>query len=570
MNAEFSLLRVRPGSATAEGLSHEQLASLVRHLASDGSPPTWSENFTVPLNASPLDDQIVSRLADKICRHLEVSPRLLIDICYDRGIECYAMLEWIVYRAIETTHRVLGSRLSVVVLCSSLPKPPAKLSLVETDEELAERVTFIDQFGLSGSQPSRDSQLATLVSSSGSDLRRIFQRRVLRRRGVFASTRSSESHSYRYYYDLPNRHALSELTELLTMYLEERSANVVLFSDAAVEDWLEECIAAASTRVGALWAASNSFRVPPTELDPSVRLTMEAIDEAATAGDAQVVLILPAYRHGRSLGGLVEQCQSLGVNEFYCLSIFLDDSHPNVVVDQNGHDDDFAAASVPLGADVRQRIDFLVSTPIAAVQADSWEVRAARAVGELSLGSQAPRISKVGLWSLLNDYPVGLESLLPSSRAAVRWFPQFADLDSWDSYWIADALVGLVLEAIPCVREQLLLIMPDEPNGSRPIGRAIEDRLGVRVAMVPRDVLKGEGIVKPETASLISDFRSLKIVALDESSVTGTTFMQIDALVSEITGRPCDLRACVLEARAPDAQMRADVTLMSWEPLTWG
>ena len=576
MNAgqRFSILRIRPASAEPEGPRHERLEQLIRILDANEPGEHKSETIPVALDASPFDEVLVARIARAIESHFEFYTCLLIDFCYDRTIECYGFLEWLLYRAIAEAEKTLPANRQLYIFLDVLPTEGERLFLLGPSVNDGDgRVTFIDREGefllASEDIDVNTADLGHLVDSISRDLPSLFDRRMLRRRGAFRSSRSSTPETlYRYQYHVRGSAGSRELAELLITYFEQHSISSVLFTESLAEAWMEPAISFASDEVGASWASVASLESEDEAIEEPIRPIVREVRASLASPDDEICLVLPAFRDGDGYLRLAEICAQYNRTNFHVLAVIMDsDAITNYVLDTP---DWFGTVELPLGA-TRARINYLVKAPIVALEPGTWEYEAA-IVGEFAedghdtVVDPSPDVHNLAVWSLLSDYPVAAESPLPGARPAVAWFPLLGSLDRWDATWLAWVLLTKIVHSLKCHPSQLLIVMPSEPNASAPLSVALEQRLGVAVVSLARDVINGDAPLPEKDRNLISDFRLLKVACLDESLIGGATLRRLNEIVKTVRDRDCNVAAVLLSAGESELD---PITVFAWKPYLW-
>jgi hypothetical protein len=256
--------------------------------------------------------------------------------------------------------------------------------------------------------------------------------------------------------------------------------------------------------------------------------------------------------------------RQFGRTEFSVLAVILDDhlaeTHASAESSQLWH----GRVDVGWGNSMKT-VDHFCIAPIVPLGDNDWMVKAASTMNEVQeMSTRHSEPSNIALWSLLCDYDVGEEKPSPRSRPPVRWFPLLRLLTNWDADWLVSLIVGRVRAKFDCQDNQILLVLPDEDNASRPLADAVKRGAGGAVATITREVLDGTAELDSETKDLISAYHLLRIVAVDESSVTGSTLTRISELVETERGRACDLRITIFRAvKDPREDIEA---LFSWRP----
>ena len=559
-----SILRVRPASAIEEGPPAERLDELLRATHGDAVQVVRKLNFTIPLDASPYDEPIVARLRDTVVEALHDANVLLIDFCHPRIVAGYAVPEWILYRALAEAVVRVSDQARIIIYLETLPGRGEKLlGLVPVDRP-AEQIQFIDEDGHTlgtdlEAGPTAD-RLAHFFSGRTQVLAQSIRGRLIRWRGVFRRPSRPHDRFFKYQYSLHGDVAYQELGELISEYLISINAATVVFSDYAFPGWLEPAVTEAAQRLGLPWASLATLAEPEGSIDAALLRPVE--DTRALLADAgtTVAVILPAYKAGLSHIEVERQLSVLGCDRFQLLAVIADQS----LVDRNEVEiKTFRSVRVPRGPDSFS-VDFLLSAEIESLQSDDWLVKCAGVLGEVQEMSMDIRnYTRVAIWSLLADYPAGLERPVPGGRLPIRWYPSLADLHPWDAHWIAWLLVQQICERLNCTSNMLLLVVPSEGNASRRLAVEAERVEGVRVVSLSRSEIDGRVALSESAQTSIRDYEHLLVAAVDEASISGGTLTQISQRVQDVRGRGCDTSATMLNARIGEAP---EVSLFDWAP----
>lgn len=555
---KFSLVRVRPASAETEGPKRGRLADLVRLFGGE-IDETLSETVPFPLHSSPLDPVLVGRLTDAFKSALSSSRQVFVDMCYDRTIELYGVIEWIVYSAIRSIDSEVTGDSHMYIYVDILPGPGERLWLLTHDAADLDRFTFIDSEGrILGESADADlsARLERHFETKNTALSALVKGRFLRLRGVYSNSR--EETFYKFQYTLPSPFGTRELTQLLTDFLEEKSIDAVVFSDSNSGAWFEECIVAAATRAGISWSHISQLSAARGDSDPALELLGADVLDVLNSSHMTAAWVVPAFKDGRTMAEGLETIKGLSVEaDLICLTVILDEGQAGDVTDGW-----YGTYDWTLGTE-RLELNYLITAPIVHLPVQGWHVAAAKALGMVQrAGVDESAVSTIAFWSLIDDYPVERERPKPKGRAAVRWFPIFEDLHEWDSHWAASVMLETALEALGGNQSQLLVVIPAERNASAPISTSLQEKLGVAVVRVPRAVLDGSAQVPDKDLRTLRDFTALKIAVMDESSITGATLGKMARIVKDATGRTPDL-SLALFSPSKDAHVRENA-VFSW------
>lgn len=568
---QFCILRVRPTFAQSEGPSSQRLHDLLKSIALGPVEVTRKDGFTLALDASPVDDELVNRLADSIRELLSVAPSLLIDFGQPRIAAGYAVPEWILFRALNAARRRFSPSHRVYVYLETLPDEGEQLSQLLPSATGSDQIQFVDSSaetqGTELGRPDVALALEDYLEGQVRGLASKLQERLVRLRGVFARYTPETRRHFRYQYHLPGEVAPRELSQLLMRYFQDYQISTIVYSDRAAPGWLEQSVAEAAGLLGLAWSDVRNLPVSADLVDPALRPAVDATRQNLTDTNERVCVVVPAYRDGLTHSEVESTLRSFGRTDFTVLAVILDEerayTHQNPT---EATDLWHGRAELGWGPARKKIVDYLCTAPVTPLEADDWMVSAARTMGEIQeMSTLHVEPTKIALWSLLCDYDVGEERPHPQSRPPVRWFPLLHDLDDWDAEWLISLVLRRVRERFDCQDNQILLIMPDEENASQPLARAVKRGVGGSIATVPRDALDGTSELDSETRQLIKDYEMLRIVAVDESTITGATLDRISALVESERRRRCDMQVAIFKAAQATHPDQIDA-LFSWRP----
>lgn len=561
-NKRWSVFRLRPASALAEGVTHASL----RELAAKFEPAAElhkAETWPVAPNASPLDDEFVQRLREKIADVAAGSDLLVVDICYEKDLYGQPTIDWLLYRALsELSPKFLaGGR--VVVLTDILPSPGQHLFNLADDQRPEYDLTLVDGFGrtMDTSEYSEldiSDWITEALYVEKAQLLNALSRSFIRGRGIFSGDPGTGVNHFKFQYVLPSTAGQLELASLLGAFLTEQSAAAAIFSDPYGGEWLEGAVREACDTSRIPWCTVQAIAPGGAEVDPALAPLRDEVLEALADSELTVALVVPAYKDGRSLGALRAALTPIAQAQFVNLSILYDAELP---ADDLGIEEWYRLGRPHYGNEVLNVFHFL-PVPIVTWPVDSWALRSAMGVASPPLSGEWDHLPiDIGIWSLLADYPVGKETAVPASRRPIAWYPDWRELDPWDSVWLGDRMLEKISSVLGCHRNAMLLVLPEDDNATVPLAKALKG-LDVATLQISREALSGDVELKDADLELITSFKGLRIISLDEFARTGETLGRIDKLIQAIRGRPSDMRLVALSALDLD-----NVTaLFYWNP----
>ena len=559
------LYRVRPAGALAEGPSRELLGSIAKLVAGSEHAPRYESFFAIPLDVSPFAPDLLHELTTKLASLAEDFDLVLIDFAWPRISGQYARSEWLLANAIRgAATRTPSARF--LILVEELPTPAEQLSAAA--EELGD--TSLELLDLAGrwrcagaSRTDLVRSLEGLLTDKRSALEG-FERRFIRWRGVFRRPGSPRDRFFKFQYTLKGAIGTEELSELLIAYVEARDPSALIYADPADPGWLQPSVqeTAHSTRRPYCTLADIESHLQGRLPYDDTTVLVEEVLEAAT-GSGRACLVLPAFRDGVSLAEAEATLLRAGIREPSVLSVLMDDQTRRTGDETTDGSQWFRTVQFDRGH-ARTSVDYFIACPIEPLDPDEWQVAAARSMGEvLEMSMDIAGHTRTGIWSLIGDYPEGLEHPPPDSRAAIDVYPSLARLDPFDARWLIYLLIGRIRTLLNCEPAQVLLIMPVEENATTPLLQAASTMERLAVIGLDRDQIEGHRPIAPEDRDTIQRFRQLRVVSVDEATAGGHTRHRIDTIVKEIRGRPLDAAASVLRA---GNSRRADIDLFHWVP----
>ncbi len=542
-------LRRRDASRSSDLLTDADLHQLGQLLSStQDEPPVHSkmEVFEVDYSAGLRPAFSVDDLARRLRHLLDSTDNVILDWrigayeSTDPDLNLSLATAWTRIAAhVDKSQRVL---LLVDSLDEGLHSAIAPLVENGTVRVVASDGTIIPEDGHLWDLPK---DVAALASPDASDYRRVVDERLLRRRGLFLSSDDEFGQYIHYRYSADRcEHYLALLVQSILASL--RRPTMVVF-DASSSPWLEVPVAGAvndlqSTGVH-LFSASD---VPDLDEVEAGRPDLEVDDGpldarfVRLAEDAEsVLLIVGLTKSGKTIARHCKRLREFVDREIAVLSVAFDSDGRQVVEPDF---DGTSCALLPLSGDTSQRVHYLVEAPQEVLDREAWQARAV--VDSLGVASvedaQVDLPSMVGMLSLMTEYGFEPESVLPRERPPVARMPRLSRLDRWDSHWLAESLVLAAESLTSSLRAEMLIVIPEEANGSTVLAEAMRSRLDVRALGLSRDVIRGDDELSADQIQLLKDYSGRPIVVCDESTVDYGTLESINKLVMRTVQRDAD------------------------------
>jgi len=559
------ILRIRPDSAKSAGHRAERLQEIARALVGEqdaGRRPFEAQTAAFP--AAPRGHITAGIFAAEIEWAAKADTIVL-----DLGFSMRRVRRGVIDKLLaDTLKRLLDAttdthRIAVIVGDLKVVKSQDDLGRVVDTHHRRDRVAVIPTDGTSPRSASGwtlSDEVGELAEVTLDELRASFMQRLLRRRGVFQSTRHDEYLRF-HYAPHPSNDLLSEL---VARKLSELAPDAVLY-DGSAPEWLSTAVLAAANietitagTVGDLTSKSTS----KATLEADV---WERLRSLVMTADTSMVLVVPLAKSGSALSASVAQIRTVHKGSLCVLAILVDYHFaplPKGVAPPQSTIKEFGGERIEVHYIERVHQTLLAS--------DHWQVLAARAgnfVEDMSLDWLSP--SPVGLWSLYREAGVDIESPVPKSskRLPIRWFPQLSKMSDEDALWVGECLIRLAKAELGAAVEDLVFVLPDEPSGAEALARALKDRLDVTVLTVTREEID-RGVGNEDLSLQLGRRGGNRIVVVDESTVTYSTLLKIDRLVRDAVNRSPDLAVVALELPIGDhprpSYLRA---LHAWRPI---
>lgn len=528
-----------------------QAQAVVQSLAPGAAPSGFDVEFMldVPLAFWELED-----MAEALVEGATSADLVFVEASFltRQAARSYQVLDTLM-SGLLAQEAVLGSACRIVVSMQEIPNRADQVHDLLSIGQLDGRFVIVDDAG----RHLGDANLASRVLAA---LRRhpppddSVEQAILRHRGVFRSTGSGRVNNHRFYYDVLPK-ASSQFESRLAEALTGIRPDVVVFDTSTSGAWFPSMVQAACVGL----QTTGSATLTPVELAQWVgyhdgllqepeRSRVEAAAAVLASPDSVLAIVVPAYASGRSLTRAMEIVGIRDLSRCTAVAVFADAAsalRPSRLPGMTG------AARQPYGGRTVE-VHCMHQVEMRTIERDDWLVEAAEALDEvrdlpvedISLGT----LNKAALWSLYTDYGVGIERLPAGGRPPKRYFPDLSRLDDWDAHWLAEAAVTNILDRLPrSNRAALLVVIPAEDNGSRPISRALATKCRTAVLSVPRAMIDGDEPIAAEIVQRLQRHTADTIAILDESTVTHGTLTRLARIVeSAIRTRP-DLIGAVID-----------------------
>lgn len=598
------VVRIRPAQAVSEGYSRERINRICDSLYSahseDAEVRTWRLVGQNPFSNVPDSGfrvhtvEYSDGMADSV---QNVADRILVAIKKSRvkaGIVLIdAAFDWVnLGRAFILTDQILAAVLSglrrmrmpgthVVILVDRLPTVAEQYFL-----ELGSATSGVSVYARDGGSIRRSSWLTDEshenvlgeISAGLGDRFLDLRRGTLRKRGVFRSSSPASPTYFLFHYSLQAA-GVRNLVGMLVDYFIDNSTEMVVYDEQYAPDWFREAFSVAASRLSPA-APFVSMQALQFEQEASSEdFEMMSLARELIAGtDSRICYVVPAIDTGLSLKDLIDRVGRPLSEADSFLSVYANESRMSGSVSNAG---DFVRFSLFLSGRSRD-IDVLLPVPFEILSSESWQVEAASQSRDVR-SDQHPDlparygvdaldegISFVGLLSLIESLGVGVETPTPVHRRPVANYPKFHNLESWDAQWLAEHLLSLVEDRLGAHRSTFLVLVPQErsPNGTPVIARAFEEYCGVNVVEVKRAVLEGRRRLDPKTKAELARYSATKLIAFDESTVSGKTLERFDKLLdAEFSRSVSQYVVLALLGLATPGTREKTVWLLNWRPL---
>lgn len=537
-------MRFRPASARSEGWSDAQLKDFCRSWAGQVETPVCT--IEVDGFGMSWDDQTTTETADIIMRDVVDGDLIVLDLNFSRTIpRGFAACEELLYRALRHIADEGSLVAFVLVVVERLPTAADAVFQLLSEPDFNDRVLFVDiTGGTLGGLNHFAPTMAASVPPAGESLAAI-RNATIRRRGVFTTSASAESHYYLYYYDVLGD-AQKRLRQVFRDYFIGAGSEVVLFDPSTAGNWFEQSIRGACTDVEAGSLDVSTLRSGDGSTERAMKLLLEP--------STRVCYVVPAYQSGRTMSRLYRSAKRTDISTAAFLTVLYDEAM-GIVEQETG----FAGTFRTTKQSGREHysLDYLESAPLRPIGNDDWKVRCATLLGEIEHVNPAEELrlshpGRVAIWSLIEEYGASQEGadVVPISRKQpIPFYPNLGALNDWDAHWLAEAAVERIVEELgsTCSRDALYVVMPDENNASRRISSALELRCKVGVLPVPRSVIEGTDPAGDELLARLARHSGDAVVVFDEAAVSHGTLRRLGQLVESARGLGPDLYGVVLD-----------------------
>ena len=561
----FIIIRLRPLALAAEGYTAERLHAIGEALSGrsvDSTPD--SITITYPTAVAGVEEASVDELIRIVQESLSAADIVIIDANFDHTEARSASVDLILGRALS---RVAPKHLvnrRVVALVERVESAMDDLAEAFHEHNASGRMGAVDPRGKSAPRVFSEWLTGTgafdLIPITARELRGHLSSGLLRRRGVFHSTTLPDEF-WGYLYS--GARCTTELELLLAEYLSESEYDYVVY-DPDPEAWFTQAVVGACS--GLELPAFAVDEVLGANDDAFLAESHHNVSQLLAQPERAFCLIGLAYKNGRRLLEMRGNCERAGRAPDAMLVVLCEVPEGRTVVETLTHNE----VVIDVGPEA-QAMHFLVEAELNLLDDEDWRIVAARQMSEIEgVGEDWKSPSRVGLWSLMHAYGGDREYSVPAGRGPILAFPQLNSLHALDALWLAECLLRRA-EARVGHRSGLLLILPEEQTASKSIGAALDEHMVVSVAKIGRSVLEGQSTIPPETAETILQYRHLKVVLLDESSATYSTFRKMNSVVRSLIGRDADLHISVIELPlAGHVRSSRMESLIAWNPLRVG
>jgi hypothetical protein len=572
---EGYILRLRPRSVLADGFSEERLTSLLQALTGTAIEPP-SVTIGIAFGTSTDDPYVADHIADAIVEFCSEPALLVIDMAFGTDVfRGLSMCDVLLHNAFVEVADKLHAESRIIVLADELPTQIDMLFEAIQNDVLSAKICIIDaEFNYLGNPDFVDmAQITEQLSLSFDENVEDLRRSTLRRRGVFEYKALSSPPSYYLFHYDPLQPVHEVLVDFLKDHFEAVHADLVVFESSNTGDWFSSCIKSACLGHRPC-VDSAHLAAPAASADRSVRTTLQQAQATLADQTRRICFVVPAFRTGGSLMRLFDLTGRVSFANASFFAIYCETTDRNPQCPANS----FGEISLQRGG-ASYQLNYILSVPMRPLDSQNWKVKAAIDMNEVQkLGNAhfSPdadiKPTHVAMWSLFEDYSVGPETPVPSvpGRDSIMHFPLLGDMNEWDSYWLAEASVRHAVSLQKCAREGLLVVVPDEESGARPLAEALTERCVTAVLRVARPVIDGQEALPAKISSTLRDNSASSIVVLDESTVTYSTLQKLCEIVKEVTGRGPDLLGAIVDLSDEGGFLGLDhFSFARWRPLLY-
>lgn len=549
-------VRIRPAAQSHSGRSLEQAESIVRSLVPGAAVSGLDVEFLLdfPLAFSELED-----LAKFLVEGAAEDDVIFIEANFltQEAARSYQVLDSLVSGLLAQV-AVLEAGCKLAVSMRELPNRVDQIHDLLSSNDLEGRLAIVDDLGGHLGDTDLAARLAECLARKPTQEDRV-EKAILRHRGVFRRAGSGRVNNYLFYYEaLPE--ASSYFQQRLVDALNHMRPDVVITDTSTSGAWFESMVQAACVQLQTIhsatltsadvgqWLAYKDGTLPEPQ-----RSRIQEASVVLSRPKSTLAIVVPAYASGRSLTRALEVIGSPELGRCTAIAVFADKAvalEPDPLPGMQG-------IAHQMYGGRRMDVHCIYQAELGTLDRGDWLVAAAEALSEVRdlPIEQVDRgnLDHVALWSLFAECGVQLERVPAGGRVPKRHFPDLARLGAWDAHWLAEAAVANILDLVPeSNRAALLVVIPEEENGTPPISRALREKCRVAVLPVPRPIIEGEQAVTDVIAEKLRRHTADTIAVLDESTVTHRSLERLSRLVESTIRIPPDLVGAVLD--------------VSWEP----
>jgi hypothetical protein len=569
------VVRIRPAAQSYIGRS----IGVAQAVAETLSPGAASSGFDVeflldvPLAFSELED-----MAEVLVNGATADDVIFVEANFPTRevARSYQVLDSLV-TGLLAQESVLESLCQVVVAMHELPNRVDQVYELLMIERLGGRLAIVDDAGghLGNTELAR--LLITAMEQHPLPADNV-EHAILRHRGVFRSRGSGRVSNYVFYYEaLPK--ASSRFQKCLVDALTAVRPDLVLFDASTSGAWFASMVSAACVQLQTTHSAtltsveiSQWIAYQEGALQEPQRSRVEAAVAVLSRPGSTLAMVVPAYASGRSLTRALEIVDSPDLRRCTAIAVFADTAaslRPSRLPGMAG------VARRPYGGQSME-VHCMHQVELRTIDRDDWLVAAAEVLNEVRdlpvANVDHGAIGRTAFWSLYSDCGVDVERVPAGGRLPKRYFPDLARLDDWDAHWLAEALVVNILTRLPrSNRAALLVVIPDEVNGTQSISHALLEKCRIAVLPIPRAMIEGDELVTQAILDKLRLHTADTIAVLDESTVTHGTLAKLSRVVeSGIRIRP-DLIGTVIDVSMSPPDLGIPYfSLTNWAALAEG
>lgn len=564
---QSTLLHVRPASDPDLGRSVDIGMTIVEEAFSSTDVQLFRIEF---LSEVLVDLEDLADLAETMMENVAADGVLFIDADFQRAApRSYQILDSFLGTLLRQP-AIFNSAARIYLTMEALPRRVDQIFELTTEPALQERFLIIDghhnRIGPEAMarrvEPVLDRHLADSNPTDGY---------LLRRRGVFRRPEPQETF-YPFYFD-PLTDAVDTFQRQLVDFMIDQRTEFLVFDSSTSGPWFPSLVRAACLDL------KTKKRIDVGSVDVSdligggngdqrkIRPESLAHARAIITSGARLAIVVPAFASGRTLGRALTAVDRPQAEGCHLLA---------VLADQEGVGRGRREGDTLEWTHGRKKhaVKYFHAVPMPSLASSDWLVRAGLSFGEVRDfpldDRHDPLLSRVAAWSIIAECGVGLETIAPGGRARVKYYPALQRLSAWDAHLLGELAIERVLDMDSgSSRATMLMVVPDEENGSRPIATALRKRCRVAVSRIPRAVIDGEAAMDESDRAKILRHRSNTIVIFDEATVTGGTLKRLQAIVEQVVGYSIPLLGCVFDLSGRSASAEV-FSLSCWKAVARG